>query len=217
MSDRGALMARAELCLLVATGFAYPDAALRTALVDGSFGQALTEACERFDSDALRQGCAAVLDAVAAVVDNPRRLEEEHTFLFSRNVPTPPNESSYDQDRTFSRVRELSDVASYYAAFGFRVSDLARETADHVSVELEFLAALYAKETYAAENDRPDQAEICAEARHKFLTDHLGRWFPAFRERLHDNGRLAFYPALADLVHTCLSAEPAFSTVTVQG
>jgi DMSO reductase family type II enzyme chaperone len=91
----------------------------------------------------------------------------------------------------------LADLGAFYAAFGLEMTPDAAERQDHISIELEFMSVLAAKEAYALEHQLDDeQAAVCREAQKKFLREHLGRWTPAFTRRL---ARLAGDNALGAL------------------
>jgi TorA maturation chaperone TorD len=79
----------------------------------------------------------------------------------------------------------LSDLAAFFAAFGLELAPDAAERIDHISIELEFMSVLAAKEAHALEHGSDaDALAIVREAQRKFLREHLGRWSPAFSRRL---------------------------------
>jgi TorA maturation chaperone TorD len=94
-----------------------------------------------------------------------------------------------------------------YAAFGFQVSARRPNLPDHISAELEFVAALLAKEAYALDQGWYPQAKLTRQARRKFIRENLAQWLPAFVERLEQHRRLPFYPAVAALVLALLAIE----------
>jgi len=178
---------------LLARGFKYPDRAFREALARGAYQDELLEALDVVKGgDAWAEALSQLQKALRQATAGPAALEGEHTYLFARNVATSPYASSYDGDR----IRGISELASFYAAFGFRVAE-GSELPDHVGAELEFLGVLHAKESYAREQGWAEQAEICLEARKKFVSEHLNGWLPAFAQRLREQARHPFYPALA--------------------
>ncbi|MCC6129376.1 MAG: molecular chaperone TorD family protein [Acidobacteria bacterium] len=65
----------------------------------------------------------------------------------------------------------LSEIESYYEAFGFRPE--TEEPADHVSVEAGFLGFLALKEAFALSRGDLEAAEVTREAASKFLENHL--------------------------------------------
>jgi DMSO reductase family type II enzyme chaperone len=192
------LMSRARLAQLLAVGFAYPDAALRQALASGEYVAEVREL-------ALGLGLQQDLGQTPAV--DLKRLEHEHTYLFERTVRCPSNESAYGRGHGLAAVHDLAEVASFYAAFGFQVSTKAHELADHLCIELEFLGALCAKEAYAREQGWQERAQVCAEARTKFASEHLATWISQFAARVKEHARLGFYPSLAELAEALVRLE----------
>lgn len=78
---------------------------------------------------------------------------------------------------------QMADIAGFYGAFGFEVTG---ERPDHIVPQLEFLALLLVKEAYSLIAEDRDGAAICAEARGKFVAEHLGRWLPLLAQRARE-------------------------------
>lgn len=205
MTAKDDLTRRALTLGLLARGFSYPDRAFRDELTSGTYQAELLDLLRSVEGDEAWVETVAGLQEALAVTD-PAALESEHTYLFSRTVVASPYASSYNRDQGFARVHDMSDVASFYAAFGFRVASGA-ELPDHVGAELEFLGVLHAKEAYARERGWLEQAETCSRAREKFIAEHLSTWFPAFVQRVVEHGRHPFYPALAGVAQRLLLDE----------
>jgi TorA maturation chaperone TorD len=201
------LMHQASLAGLLARGFAYPDLAFRLSLVTGQY---LAEA----RSCAMPLGLDPALAHLESSLAGPEIGQEhslavEYTHLFARAVPVPLNEASYLGTGGFGSVRDIASVASMYSIFGYRVSQQAKEIADSLPIELEFLGVLYAKEAYARERRWKDRAQTCTGARATFVSEHLGAWLPRFGERVRKHARLGFYPALTGLAEGLLALEQA--------
>jgi TorA maturation chaperone TorD len=134
----------------------------------------------------------------------------DQVFGLVTSKDCPPYETDYCP-QTFSvhRSQEIADIAGFYKAFGLEPSRERRERADHIALELEFMAWLIAKEQHAASTHGPDseQALVCREAQGRFLTDHLAWWAPAFAcaLRCRSDG-LEGQDAIADLPTTYLGA-----------
>lgn len=115
-------------------------------------------------------------------------------------------ETEYGRMRGMSKGNDLADLAGFYHAFGLDLDATeVHEQHDHVSVELEFYATLLAKERYLRDQSNDEGAEIVADARQKFLKDHLGGFVSALAGRVQED---ATYAALfgwaASLVrHEC--------------
>jgi DMSO reductase family type II enzyme chaperone len=112
-----------------------------------------------------------------------------HLACFGHTVrgDCPMNEIEYGDlkaDPLFQPHR-LADLAAFFAAFGLEVTPDAAERIDHISIELEFMSVLAAKEAYAIEHQfDEDNLDVLRDAQRNFLREHLGRWTPAFSRRL---------------------------------
>jgi TorA maturation chaperone TorD len=161
------------------------------------------------------QASHALLALQQALREDDRQsdaLAGEYTRLFARDVLSPPYQSSYGPQHTFSRVRDLSELAGFYAAFGFKVDDHHRELQDHLSLELEFLSILYSKQAIALEHGWTRRASLCEQARRKFISQHL-TWLPFFADKLREHATLSFYPAAIAWTETLLNTEPEYAQV----
>jgi DMSO reductase family type II enzyme chaperone len=137
----------------------------------------------------------AALTGAAAELANRLTLDAFDEFHFSYITcfghtvrgDCPMNEIEYGDikaDPLFQPHR-LADLGAFYAAFGLEMAPDAAERQDYISIELEFMSVLAAKEAYALEHQLDDEeAALCREAQKKFLREHLGRWTPAFTRRL---------------------------------
>lgn len=137
-----------------------------------------------------------------------------HTFVacFGHTVrgDCPMNEIEYGDikaDPLFQPHR-LADLGAFYAAFGLEMTPDAAERQDHISIELEFMSVLAAKEAYALEHQLEDEhAAVCREAQKKFLREHLGRWTPAFSRRLARMAGGTALGALADFTREFITQD----------
>lgn len=189
------LAAAGDLAALLARGFAYPAPDLHADLARGGFGEAVLKsagACG-IPLDSGTPGALAVEAARVGYVG----LQGEHTRLFARTVPCPPNASAYEPKDGLRTTRSVGEVASFYEAFGFQVAPGAHELADHVSVELEFLGVLAVKEEYAGRRGWRGRVAVCRDARTKFAAEYVAPWIGQLAARIDKHGGLILYPALA--------------------
>jgi TorA maturation chaperone TorD len=134
-------------------------------------------------------------------------LGSEYIDLFDRGRSrNPPNETEYGRDRAMAKGNDLADIAGFYSAFGFGISESAdfREMVDHIAVELEFYALLLMKQEQLSADDDESGVEIVRDARQKFLLAHLGRFIDALADRPGVKDSPFFGPLLVwvrDLVH----------------
>lgn len=210
MSERDTLLISGQIFELLSRVFAYPDSDIQAYLNSGNLVRQISKILQNLPRrNELEKFVANLDNSLQELNEKSSGLDEEYTYLFLRNVLVPPNEGRYtEQAREGLALSTLSDLASFYAAFGLRVGEKAGELADHITVELEFLSTLYLKEAHALEKGWQEKAGICGDARRKFLKEHIGWWFKSFNQSLHEKARLSFYPSLADFTQAFLSLGP---------
>lgn len=154
------------------------------------------------------EGAGALLALVGAHTDTEAfalELAGAFGFLFhGAGGPSavPPYESVYTspQGRMFQKA--TTDMERLLAEHGMSVSGTP-EPADHIAVELEFLAQLTA--------DSLDGSDAVVEARRRaVLRDHLLVWGPEFCDLCIERDRNGFYAAAARILRAMLrnEAEP---------
>ena len=92
---------------------------------------------------------------------------------------------------------------------GFALAPGHRDLPDHVSVELEFMARMAAREAEAIEAGDAAAAAQCRWIQKEFLETHLGRWLPRFCGHAAEHAQLSFYRELARLAGHFLDSELA--------
>jgi nitrate reductase assembly molybdenum cofactor insertion protein NarJ len=76
----------------------------------------------------------------------------------------------------------LSDLARFYDAFGYRPR--AEDPADHVAVELGFVAYLHLKEALARSTGDEESAAVTSAARDAFVREHVAGFVRSMADRL---------------------------------
>jgi TorA maturation chaperone TorD len=186
-------LARSEVYLFLARGFAYPRFSL-----DELFSRA--------------QLAAAILgDDAFAIVDQleiplPADMETQYigTFGHTMKQSYPAYEMEYDQGHVFMQSQSMAELASFYRTFGAQAA--SGERLDHVATELEFMYFLTYKEAHAVTSDTEKGAEVCSDGQRRFLEKHLGRWAPPFLGGLM-RGAEGFYRPLAKAARSWLDME----------
>jgi TorA maturation chaperone TorD len=107
-------------------------------------------------------------------------------------APCPPYESVYrinsGKHRLMGAPAVSSDLRRYYSKLGVEAVEEAGVTVDHVSVELEFMAALHQVEAKLLEGEGgATLIEEVRSIRRDFLVSHIYTWIPAFAECLLEN------------------------------
>jgi TorA maturation chaperone TorD len=184
---------RAESYRFMATMLRYPEGDLLHA--------ALAESQE--EGERLHAWSRALLPCV------DESLTAEHNRLFSQSVAVSPHQSSY---ALIDKGVLLGQLAALYGCFGVRTGGSEHETADHIGVELEFLAFLCLKEAlYTAEDSEDAMVALrtVCEVRKTLLQEHLGGFAALFAQRLTERSRHSFYLTLASLMTPWLQGELA--------
>jgi len=119
-------------------------------------------------------------------------------FGHTASGPVPCYELEYGEEHTHREPQQLSDISSFYHAFGLKVKKDNFERVDHIAIECEFMHFLLFKEALALANSESGNAEICHQASIRFLQEHLGQWAPSFSLKLSRIVKQGFLKDLAD-------------------
>jgi TorA maturation chaperone TorD len=140
--------------------------------------------------------------------------DEYHRVLGPAGIPAA--ESAYDDNALAGRGPVLADVAGFYRAFAYSPAvERCLEVADHVSIELDFLAFLAMKTAFAYWSGEEEAARVTEAAYREFLRYHVLFWMPKFVDRLRATDS-EFYAAAADWLDSILTraaAEEAAGTI----
>ncbi len=149
-------------------------------------------------ADQLRDEVASVSRAWRREASkDARALEERYLMLVGQasrfNVGF--TEMARDPAQWERLGQQLADVSAFYAAFGVRAPASEEEREDHLATELEFEGLLTLKEACALREEDLDHAELCRNARRRFLYDHLAAAVLAFDEQFRRTCNDEFYAA----------------------
>jgi TorA maturation chaperone TorD len=201
-------LGRAGVYRLIGGAFAYPTKERLAELARAAATIAATTPAGPV-RDAVATFAAAAFEADADAVGT------EYVFLFDRQLRCAPYEGAWgDAPQMAGKSAALADVAGFYRAFGLEPSGAQADTEDHLVPELEFMSAVALKEAWAVSEGALERAEITHGAQRAFVTDHLGRWAPAFAEELAGATPLAYYRAAATLLAEWMRADMTTLDVT---
>jgi nitrate reductase assembly molybdenum cofactor insertion protein NarJ len=146
----------------------------------------------------VRDPLRAIVAEFAGPVED---LQSRYLELFDRGKGRVSlYETEHGRMRGLSKGNDLADLAGFYHAFGFSLDEeAAHEMLDHLAVELEFYALLLMKQDLLAAQGNNEGCEIVADARQKFLADHLGRIAPTVAAA----GTVASDPVYGPVVAWC--------------
>jgi DMSO reductase family type II enzyme chaperone len=212
-SNADRLLHQSLLYRVLATAYAYPDQEFQEALASGAFSTALRVGATRLADARLSEQADRLDQIIQTLPASSLRLQEEYTALFLRKVPCSLYASRYLVPSALFRPRVLTEVAGYYRALGLGPAAERPELPDHLGAELEFLGLAAAQEYAAHQQCDIETADRVREVRERFCSEHVALWVPLLRERLAKHARLAFYPAVTDVVLALLAVDqPVLAT-----
>jgi TorA maturation chaperone TorD len=208
------------------TGAANIRAAKERAQVYGLLGAIFRRPLDAAQIEALGQ--PEMLTALAAVgMDgaaefaggDPAGLRESLAIDFTQIFHNPETKFMPFEGLMLSRDTELlgdsaQTVARFMADVGYRVAPESGEVADHIAVELHFLADLAGREADALEAGDDELAGRARQIQTDFLDRHIGRWVDRFAKRVRSHSDSAFYPAMAQLAADFIASERGTLTAT---
>ncbi len=121
---------------------------------------------------------------MAAEAAHTEASEGVHQSIFGPGGPVPAREVTYLGGVQFGYL--LSELSAFYDAFGYRPA--VQEPADHVAVEVGFVAYLAIKETYARMSGDNEAADVASEAASSFVAEHLATLAHPLAEALDAGG-----------------------------
>ncbi len=142
-------------------------------------------------------------------VDDVISIDVEYVRMFTTGVTgavSPPTESFYTADPIRGEVAEvLANLRLVYDKYRLEPTTAVADTLDHVSIQLEVMSALCAREAEARTEGNDRRLELTLDHELEFLEDHLGVWLPAFVDRIASIETAPFFatlaPAAASFVH----------------
>lgn len=208
--------ARSAAYTLIAYGFQYPDRALIETLSDPNHWAHWPDvligvhACTRESLGVIRDALQTQAATLAKGDDGDlSALSCRHDALFGHAVrgKCPVYEMEYGRTEIIRQASDLADISGFYRAFGLDFANGANGRPDHITAECEFMGALCAKESHALEQDGAEGIDVCVDAERSFLSEHLGRWLPAFVHRVQEADHEGLYGALARFAVDFVNAE----------
>jgi putative dimethyl sulfoxide reductase chaperone len=100
-----------------------------------------------------------------------------------------------------------SHVARFMANVGYHLPPENGMVADHISVELAFMADLAEREADALTKGDMELAARSGEIQRNFLTQHLGSWTGIFADRIRARAKPGFYAMAATALDEFMAGE----------
>ncbi len=198
---------RSAIYELLSVAFLYPTE--ETTQVVGAGAAELSDLVTETASPAVTAALTRLRESLATMDTSAVEAELETVFGHTVSKDCAPYEGEYGKAHVFEKSQTLADLSSFYSAFGMSLNPDIKERLDHISVELEFMHMLSMKEAYAKSSGHTDQQlELCRDAQHRFLSNHLGTWVTPFSDRLRKRaGGEGYYAAVAELLDAHMGLE----------
>jgi TorA maturation chaperone TorD len=133
-------------------------------------------------------------------------LTREYTRLFINafpRVPAPPYGSVYMEEGRIIHGKTTEDVLNFYRSAGFEPDFELKDLPDHISLEMEFLGILSARESRSGSRG----ANWPGHLQREFLSRFVLPWVPTFCAQIMNNTISPFYKALGSLTAEFLEFE----------
>jgi|ETN01SMinimDraft_1059929.scaffolds.fasta_scaffold178147_2 DMSO reductase family type II enzyme chaperone len=191
-----ATLERASLYGLFAKAFAYPNEETLSAIRSSTKIVSDVLSATKFKKDLRKE---ALEFAKIASLTSLQELHNNYSRLFVGRRHCNLEESEYDK-AVFNRYHRLADVAGFYRAFGFEVSEGSHQRADFIGTELEFMQVLMLKRLYADHQGWSAKAEVCLSTERNFIKEHLEWWVPLLCEKMQADSECPFYSSLSNFL-----------------
>lgn len=144
-----------------------------------------------------------------------RELAADHsaTLLGMSRAPVPPYESVYTSPQRLMMQDARDEVLRAYRAAGLAKDAAYHVPEDHVSLELDFMAALARRCAEGLGERTPEgarRAEEALGAQRSFMDGHLRRWVPQLADDLEARAATPFYRGVAQLLRGLVAEDTAF-------
>lgn len=171
---------------------------------------------DRFAYSGPWQKLRSAMGALQSATD----LEAIYISLFvvgGGRTPCPPVESHYVGDPSKGEAGVFdAELKRYYQDLGLALSSTHRHTHDHLSVELEVMSALCAREHTAWEDGVFGAAAGEQRCELDFLNKHLGTWLGLFACRVAEAQSAGFYSDAAAACWAFVHHDHEFLRLIVQ-
>ena len=139
-------------------------------------------------------------------------LSVEYTRLFlGPGKHISPHESVHHErdDSDWGALWGAStvDVKKFIESLGLEYKETDRSIPDHISVELEMMQKVIAKEAEEWNKKGQKEAQHYVKIEKMFMEDHIMKWVPQFCDKVIAEAELSFYREMAELTKSFLALE----------
>ncbi len=124
-------------------------------------------------------------------------VEYANLFLGIKGKPPHPSESAYRSEDHLIMQEPMDEVLHAYWDAGVNKEKKFTEPADHIAVELQFMAYLCRKTAEALGRNEKDNALKYLKMQRDFLRNHLSLWVSSFVKDILETAEVDFYKGIA--------------------
>ena len=99
------------------------------------------------------------------------------------------------------------EVKKFVESLGLKYKETDTSIPDHISVELELMQKLAAREGQAWEKNDGKEAAHYLKIEKMFMEDHISKWIPRFCDKVIDEAELSFYREMARITQSFILFE----------
>ncbi|HYF78552.1 MAG TPA: molecular chaperone TorD family protein [Symbiobacteriaceae bacterium] len=147
----------------------------------------------------VEQGLTRIANALPQANLTDLRQEFYHLFGFLGPADAPPWQSVYLDREHVLMGEETLKLRALFARFGLVVAETERQPEDHISLQLQFLAALAARTAERLTAGDEPGARTLLEGQRECLEENLLRWADKFVSQAEAASESGFYGGLARL------------------
>ncbi len=176
-----------------------PTGELLRQIKEPGFRAALAEAGITLGADLLGRPEDALIEDLAV----------EFTRLFiGPGTHVPPNSAVHmEGEGALLWGPSTGRVKHFIEATGFEYRPDYQDLPDHISVELEFMQELTARESEALKENDQDALGRLRQTQKEFVTKHMAVWVPVFCDKVMARADLSFFEDMAKLTKDFIRSE----------
>lgn len=158
---------------------------------------------ENFSSEAANHA-RKMSSSLAAIEQTALAVDYSALFLGPFELQAPPYGSVYLEKKREVMGETTMEALQLYQRAGLQVEQ--KEPADHIAIELEFMAFVHGREASALQSGTREEVSRNKDLREKFFTGCLKPWIADFCASVRKSSENAFYVSLADCLECFIHA-----------
>ena len=132
-------------------------------------------------------------------------VEYARLFLAPKRLASPHESLQRGEGRLWGK--STVEVNQICKKFGFVLDEKFKDTPDHLSAELSFLAQLTQLEGKYLTRKLTEEHEGVLEVKKFFFKDHILKWFSRFKDEVNQNAELSYYRVIVNFLSLILDEE----------